>query len=118
MVEQRGGECQNSIRVSLWPLSNISTDLTVHFLRFATAYAITKALLPLRIVFSVWATPWFARWTVLPTTRYIRRMFGKKQKHIPSAPTTGVGVTGAGILTTKGSFTKPAPGRAVPNRGK
>ncbi|TVY59551.1 hypothetical protein LSUE1_G006924, partial [Lachnellula suecica] len=27
----------------------------------ATAYAITKVLLPVRIVFSVWATPWFAR---------------------------------------------------------
>jgi hypothetical protein len=26
----------------------------------ALAYAITKALLPLRIVGSVWATPWFA----------------------------------------------------------
>jgi hypothetical protein len=27
----------------------------------AAAYAITKALLPLRIILSVWATPWFAR---------------------------------------------------------
>lgn len=27
----------------------------------ATAYAVTKVLLPVRIVFSVWATPWFAR---------------------------------------------------------
>lgn len=27
----------------------------------ATAYAVTKALLPLRVVGSVWATPWFAR---------------------------------------------------------
>ncbi|EME82298.1 uncharacterized protein MYCFIDRAFT_121393, partial [Pseudocercospora fijiensis CIRAD86] len=32
----------------------------------ATAYALTKALLPLRLVLSVLATPWFARWTVLP----------------------------------------------------
>lgn len=30
-------------------------------LEIATAYAITKALLPLRIIGSVWATPWFAR---------------------------------------------------------
>lgn len=30
-------------------------------LEVATAYAITKALLPLRIIGSVWATPWFAR---------------------------------------------------------
>ena len=28
----------------------------------ALAYAITKALLPLRIIGSVWATPWFAGW--------------------------------------------------------
>jgi hypothetical protein len=27
----------------------------------ATAYAITKILLPVRIIFSVWATPWTAR---------------------------------------------------------
>ncbi|PHH85979.1 hypothetical protein CDD83_10907 [Cordyceps sp. RAO-2017] len=27
---------------------------------FALAYAVTKALLPLRIIGSVWATPWFA----------------------------------------------------------
>lgn len=27
----------------------------------ATAYAITKVLLPARIVLSVWGTPWFAR---------------------------------------------------------
>ncbi|KAH8656628.1 hypothetical protein BGZ60DRAFT_532208 [Tricladium varicosporioides] len=27
----------------------------------ATAYAITKVLLPIRVVLSVWATPWFAR---------------------------------------------------------
>lgn len=26
----------------------------------ALAYAVTKALLPVRIIFSVWATPWFA----------------------------------------------------------
>lgn len=27
----------------------------------AAAYAVTKALLPLRLMLSVWATPWFAR---------------------------------------------------------
>ena len=30
-------------------------------LEFATAYAVTKLFLPVRIMFSVWATPWFAR---------------------------------------------------------
>ena len=30
-------------------------------LEVATAYAVTKALLPARLMLSVWATPWFAR---------------------------------------------------------
>ena len=38
----------------------------------ATAYAITKVLLPVRILGSVWATPWFAR-TVLGAFRKFRR---------------------------------------------
>ncbi|KAJ5381473.1 uncharacterized protein N7496_003901 [Penicillium cataractarum] len=46
-------------------------------LEFATAYAITKALLPLRIAASVWATPWFARTILTPITNAARRLFGK-----------------------------------------
>ena len=41
-------------------------------LEVATAYALTKALLPVRIVGSVWATPWFAR-RVLGAFRRFRR---------------------------------------------
>lgn len=41
----------------------------------ATAYAITKVLLPVRILGSLWATPWFAR-TVLSVFGRLRR--GKK----------------------------------------
>ncbi|KAJ5108653.1 hypothetical protein N7456_005328 [Penicillium angulare] len=44
-------------------------------LEFATAYAITKALLPIRIAGSIWATPWFARAVVNPTTQVARRLF-------------------------------------------
>jgi hypothetical protein len=43
---------------------------------FATAYAIVKVLLPLRLVVSVWGAPWFARLVVIPigsTTRSILR---------------------------------------------
>jgi hypothetical protein len=36
----------------------------------ATAYAITKILLPVRIIFSVWATPWTAR-------VFLGRLFGR-----------------------------------------
>ena len=46
--------------------------------RFATAYALTKALLPLRLVFSVWATPWFARIAIIPTTNIFRKVFRRE----------------------------------------
>ncbi|PLN80113.1 hypothetical protein BDW42DRAFT_116810 [Aspergillus taichungensis] len=47
-------------------------------LEFATAYAITKAFLPLRIAASFWATPWFARVVVSPLARGTRALFGRK----------------------------------------
>ncbi|GES65712.1 hypothetical protein AFLA70_29g004690 [Aspergillus terreus] len=47
-------------------------------LEFATAYAVTKALLPIRIAASVWATPWFARVVLSPLGRGVRRVFGRK----------------------------------------
>ncbi|KAF4555213.1 Hypothetical protein D9617_3g022850 [Elsinoe fawcettii] len=40
----------------------------------ATAYAITKVLLPFRIAASVWATPWFARIAVQPISNLARRL--------------------------------------------
>lgn len=47
---------------------------------FATAYAITKALLPIRIMGSVWATPWFAKSVLGPLLRTFRRAFGMPKK--------------------------------------
>ncbi|ODH52759.1 hypothetical protein GX48_00953 [Paracoccidioides brasiliensis] len=47
-------------------------------LEFATAYAITKALLPVRVVLSVWATPWFARVLLEPVGKGVGKVFGKK----------------------------------------
>lgn len=44
----------------------------------ATAWAVTKALLPLRLAVSVWCTPWFARWTILPVAALAGRMAGRK----------------------------------------
>ncbi|KAL4942912.1 hypothetical protein BDV06DRAFT_154866 [Aspergillus oleicola] len=44
-------------------------------LEFATAYAATKALLPLRIVASAWTTPWFARVVLGPIGNGARRLF-------------------------------------------
>ena len=46
-------------------------------LEFATAYALTKALLPVRIAASVWATPWFARTVVTPVNGTAKRLFGR-----------------------------------------
>ncbi|KAK2814166.1 hypothetical protein FQN50_000570 [Emmonsiellopsis sp. PD_5] len=46
-------------------------------LEFATAYAITKALLPVRILLSVWATPWFARGVLGPVGRGVGRGVGR-----------------------------------------
>lgn len=47
-------------------------------LEFATAYAITKALLPVRIAASVWATPWFARAILTPMGNVVRQILGRK----------------------------------------
>ncbi|KAK2748494.1 hypothetical protein FQN57_000627 [Myotisia sp. PD_48] len=46
-------------------------------LEFATAYAITKLLLPIRIMASVWATPWFARTVLGPVGRTFSRLTKK-----------------------------------------
>lgn len=69
---------------------------------FATAYAITKALLPLRLPFSVWLTPWFARWTTLPTAGVLKRWFqsraakrAAKKTAVAGVPTQGVGTVQA-----------------------
>lgn len=47
--------------------------------RVATAWAVVKALLPLRIGLSLWATPWFARVAVVPVLGLFRRA-----KKVPS----------------------------------
>lgn len=74
----------------------------------ATAYAVTKMLLPLRLVLSVWATPWFARWTVLPFTRFVGRVFwrGKKGEVMKVGvvgPAAGTGAVGGGVVPREGS---------------
>lgn len=66
----------------------------------ATAYAIVKVLLPLRLVLSVWATPWFARWTVLPVVGRVRGLFGggKGVGSVGGSPAAGTGAVGGGVL--------------------
>lgn len=78
----------------------------------ATAYAITKVLLPLRLVVSVWGTPWFARWTVLPVSGWLGRTRvvawvksfwsrGAGGKVAGAAPAAGTGAVGAGVVVPK-----------------
>lgn len=59
-------------REKVWGLSEGGVRVVVEF---ATAYAVTKALLPARLILSVWATPWFARISVIPITNRITRLF-------------------------------------------
>ena len=44
----------------------------------ATAWAVTKALLPFRIILSVWGTPWFARTVLKPASNGFWNLFRKK----------------------------------------
>lgn len=44
----------------------------------ATAYAITKVLLPVRVLVSVWGTPWFARVVIGSVGGMFRRFRGGK----------------------------------------
>jgi hypothetical protein len=60
----------------------------------ATAYAVTKALLPLRLLVSVWGTPWFARWAILPITGRASKIF--RRSNAPSA--VGTKATAGSVL--------------------
>ena len=54
-----------------WDRGETGTRLVVEF---ATAYAMVKLLLPLRLVVSVWGTPMFAKWTVVPFNNLVKRL--------------------------------------------
>ena len=68
---------------------------------FATAYALVKALLPLRIVLSVWGAPWVARWTVIPFNNAFKKIFLRKstgagKQMTPATGTNAVGTNKVG----------------------
>lgn len=65
--------------------------------RFATAYAITKVLMPFRIVFSVFATPWFAKISVIPFMNAIRRALRSRRMKPPTSGAAGTGAVGGGV---------------------
>ncbi|KAF2845138.1 hypothetical protein T440DRAFT_522894 [Plenodomus tracheiphilus IPT5] len=88
-----------------WNLSEGGVRLVVEF---ATAYAITKMFLVPRIMFSVWATPWFARWTVVPVLGRVRGLFGRGKGKVESAGAgAGTGAVEGGVGTKIGGGKKP-----------
>jgi hypothetical protein len=60
----------------------------------AAAYAITKALLPLRLMLSVWMTPWFARVVIGKVWNGIRGL--GRGKTVGTTGTTGAATMGKG----------------------
>jgi len=67
-------ETEGEVQVAVKEISGAGLRIV---LELATAWAVTKALLPVRIVGCVWATPWFARSVVLPGGKVMRRVFGR-----------------------------------------
>jgi len=76
----------------VWNVGEGGVRLVVEF---ATAYAITKALIVPRVVFSVWATPGFARWTVVPLAERMKGFF-RRGRGKSGAVEGGVGSKGGG----------------------
>ena len=87
----------------------------------ATAYAVTKLLLPVRLVFSVWATPAFARWTVLPVAGWAKRslmpLLGRVGRSVGlGGASAAVGVARTGVLSPAAG-TNAIGGRVLPKAG-
>ncbi|MCJ1441047.1 MAG: hypothetical protein MMC23_001533 [Stictis urceolatum] len=93
VVDEERGETKGvirGVREKWWGRGEGGVRLVVEF---ATAWAVTKALLPARLIVSVWGTPWFARVAVVPGLNLFKRMFGRGKK----VTTTG-GIGGAGAV--------------------
>ena len=71
-------------------------------IRVATAYAITKALLPLRLGLSLWFAPSFAKISTLPIKKWITRKAATKTTAVTKVANTST--TGASAVG--GKFTK------------
>lgn len=80
-----------------WNISEGGVRLVVEF---ATAWAVTKALIVPRVVLCVWGTPGFARGVIVPMTRWVGKVVGKGKKTSSSAGGKGVGETGGGVGMT------------------
>ena len=100
-VTEAEQEVEMRMQDKAWSIGEGGVRLVVEF---ATAYTITKILLPVRIIASVWATPWFARKTVVPLLAKFKGLFRRgKGKQAGGA---GTGATEAGVIpksNTKGT---------------
>jgi hypothetical protein len=83
-----------------WKINEGGVRLVVEF---ATAYAITKALLVPRIMFSVWATPGFARWTVVPLTARLGKVFSRGKGKGGQATGAGAGAVERRVVPKPGN---------------
>lgn len=89
-------------RDKAWDIGEGGVRLVVEF---ATAFTITKLLLPVRIIASVWATPWFARKTVVPLLARFKGFFRRGNGKGGQKGGAGTGSTEAGAIpkdVTKG----------------
>lgn len=92
-VAEAEAEVELRKRDHVWNLGEGGARVLVEF---ATAYTITKFLLPVRIMFSVGGTPGFARWAVLPVIRKFKTVFGRAKKpDVKQAAGTGAIEAGA-----------------------
>jgi hypothetical protein len=93
--KERGMTAQErveDVKKERWDVGESGSRILVEV---ATAYAITKVLLPGRVILSVWATPWFAR-NVLGG---LRKVFGRGA--LKGSAAAGTGAT-AGSVVGKG----------------
>lgn len=83
--------------------------------RVATAWAITKTLMPLRLVLSVWATPWFARTGVIRLGNFFRRTMGEgRAGTAPPTQSTMRHHTGKTEMTNRRTASEITPRKTPP----
>lgn len=70
---------------------NVTSSGSKILIEVATAYAITKVLLPARVLLSVWGTPWFARVVV----GRVEGLFGRFGRKIRAGNVVGTASVGA-----------------------
>lgn len=81
-----------------WTWITSAKDGSEILLQGVGAYAIVKATLPLRIMFSLWCMPWTAKHVVVPANRFLGRILGLRKK---APKDTKDGILPEGLKTKK-----------------